>query len=588
MNFKNLKLKKKQLLGFGFVLLILAIVNGYTINRMADLIGEIDEFNRIWLPSAVTVSKLNLATSELRRMQLQYAFAGSESLKKEQAREMSGLIDEINSWLDKYQQLKSEAEKKQLILTEEQMLFSDFERKWDEYQALSFSFFILTRENKVTEAIELLNADAREIFNSFSHDLVKLVNIYQNYVFQVSENAQYTFDATRHFTTLLFIVAIAISIVFTGWLVRMIVRPVQELEQAAKTVAEGNLEVKLNVKSKDEIGNLANSFNSMTAALKESHEKTEQQTARLRLQWEVLSETNSELEQKSKDLEKQKTQIEQKNTELEDTMKKLKETQNQLVQSEKMASVGQLTAGIAHEINNPINFVSSNINPLKRDLQDVFKILEGYETIAKEKGLENQFNKMNELKSELDFSYIKNEISNLLDGIHEGANRTSEIVRGLRNFSRLDEDEQKLADLNQGIESTLLMLRNQLKNRIEVEKNYGNIPQILCFPGKLNQVFMNILSNASHAIGQNGKITITTSTENAHVLISIRDTGKGMSADVIEHIFDPFYTTKDVGEGTGLGLAISYGIIEEHQGSIKVKSEPGKGTEFIIRIPKRQ
>jgi signal transduction histidine kinase len=155
----------------------------------------------------------------------------------------------------------------------------------------------------------------------------------------------------------------------------------------------------------------------------------------------------------------------------------------------------------------------------------------------------------------------------------------------LRNFSRLDESDKKLSDINEGIESTLLMLRNQLKNRIEVIKEFGSIPQILCYPGKLNQVFMNILNNASQSIEGEGEIIISTTYGNKNVFISIKDSGKGMSKKIMDHIFEPFYTTKDVGKGTGLGLSISYGIVQEHNGKIEVKSELNKGTEFIITLP---
>ncbi len=177
------------------------------------------------------------------------------------------------------------------------------------------------------------------------------------------------------------------------------------------------------------------------------------------------------------------------------------------------------------------------------------------------------------------------EIDSLLKGIEEGANRTTEIVRGLRNFSRLDEDEQKLSDIQQGIDSTLMVLHNELKNKVDVKTEYGQIPQILCYPGKLNQVFLNILQNANHAIEESGTITIKTWLEESWVFISIKDDGNGMKSDVVKRIFEPFYTTKDVGKGTGLGLAISYGIIQDHDGDIEVRSKPGNGSEFIIKLP---
>ncbi len=267
---------------------------------------------------------------------------------------------------------------------------------------------------------------------------------------------------------------------------------------------------------------------------------------------------------------------------------KLHKAQMQLVQAEKMASLGQLTAGIAHEINNPINFVSANIEPLKNDIADVLEILHKYEEVIENKGLKAHFNTVDKLKHELELDYIRGEIHALLRGIEEGAVRTKEIVKGLRVFSRLDENAIKLFHIHEGLDSTLTLLKSKLGDRIEVIKNYGNLPSIEGFPGKINQVFMNILINAVHAMPERGKIFITTSVKENFVQISIRDTGTGMSEEVKSRIFEPFFTTKDVGEGIGLGLAISFGVIEQHKGNIAVESVLGKGTEFIVTLPIKQ
>jgi len=269
------------------------------------------------------------------------------------------------------------------------------------------------------------------------------------------------------------------------------------------------------------------------------------------------------------------------NTALDD----LKKTQAQLIDSEKMASLGQLTAGVAHEINNPINFVSGNVVPLKRDIADILEVLEQYNLIVNKLGMADQFDEVDILKKNIDFDFVLKEIDNLLDGIGEGASRTAEIVKGLRNFSRLDEHELKYSDINEGIDSTILILHNKLKERIKIIKEYGNIKDIMCYPGQMNQVFMNIINNAQEAIDGNGEIRIKTWLEQNKINISIQDNGRGLTEEVKKKIFDPFYTTKDVGKGTGLGLSISFGIIEKHNGEIKINSTPGKGTEFIISIP---
>lgn len=318
---------------------------------------------------------------------------------------------------------------------------------------------------------------------------------------------------------------------------------------------------------------------------KELERMVQERTREVVAQKEKIEHSNTRLEQISLEIATQRDQVAEKNEELNATLDKLTKTQTKLVASEKMASLGQLTAGVAHEINNPINFVSGNVQPLKRDINDLLDVLSRYENTIKEQGLGDRFEEVKRLKDELDFDFMIQEIGQLIEGIEVGARRTAEIVKGLKNFSRLDENESKLANLNEGINSTLLILQSEFKNRVEVEQDLGNIPSILCYPGKLNQVFMNILSNAGQSIEDGGKIFIKTWADKNFVHISIRDTGKGMSEEVKNHIFEPFFTTKDVGRGTGLGLSISFGIIENHFGSIKVESELGKGSEFTINLP---
>lgn len=305
-------------------------------------------------------------------------------------------------------------------------------------------------------------------------------------------------------------------------------------------------------------------------------------------QKKIIENAKDEINRTLTEMDKQKKLIEEKNTELNKLLSDLKEAQQQLIMSEKMASLGQLTAGVAHEINNPINFVSANIKPLKEDLNDILECINRYEEVIKENKLEGMFSKVHQFKRNSDINFSMQEVQDLLRGIEEGASRTTEIVKGLRNFSRLDQNVVKKADMNEGIESTLTLLHSVYKDRVEIEKDFGKLPEVDCLPGQINQVLMNILSNALQAIPEQGKIFIKTWQENETVKISIRDTGSGMSEAIRQKIFDPFFTTKDVGKGTGLGLSISYGIIEKHNGKIEVQSEPGKGTTFIITLPVNQ
>ena len=303
----------------------------------------------------------------------------------------------------------------------------------------------------------------------------------------------------------------------------------------------------------------------------------------------LITEQNIVLEQK---VSERTLALEGANKELNVTLNYLKDTQSQLVEAEKMASLGQLTAGIAHEINNPINFVSANVRPLKMDIQDILDLVEKYETITPNELLETKLKEIDAFKKHIDLDYVKSEIQNLLTGIEDGAKRTAEIVTGLKNFSRLDESDIKMADVNEGIESTLVILRSSIPNNVNVITNLDNVPMIECFPGKLNQVFMNVLSNAIYAMKQHTVLDkhilkISTFTSDEHVCVSVSDTGIGMTPEVKVKVFEPFFTTKDVGEGTGLGMSIVFKIIESHQAKLDIETEYGKGTTILITLNKK-
>lgn len=322
-------------------------------------------------------------------------------------------------------------------------------------------------------------------------------------------------------------------------------------------------------------------------------EKEESQTALMEASLrneQLIKEQNAALESTVRARTKS---LQKANGDLNKAINDLKSTQSQLVHAEKMASLGQLTAGIAHEINNPINFVKSNIRPLQLDMEDLMEVIKKYETIDGPDNIAEKLKDIENFKKQIDLDYISTEIQTLIRGIEEGAVRTADIVKGLRTFSRLDESELKQADIHGGIDATLTLLRSSIPRNVNIIKHYGDVPPIECFAGKLNQVFMNILTNALQAIKskpQQGdeSITITTSRAEDHVIIGIADTGPGMPEEVKGKIFDPFFTTKDVGEGTGLGLSIVLNIIEKHHGEIEVDSTPGKGSEFIITLPMNQ
>lgn len=263
----------------------------------------------------------------------------------------------------------------------------------------------------------------------------------------------------------------------------------------------------------------------------------------------------------------------------------LEESDRQLRQSEKLASIGQLAAGVAHEINNPMGFITSNLSSLQRYFSQLFQLIAIYEKLELDPINPILLQQIQSLRDEIDIDFLKEDITPLFQDSIEGATRVSRIIQDLLHFSRAGENHLEWTNLQDGLNSTLNILSNELKYKADIIKEYEDIPSVHCMPAQLNQVFMNILLNAAHSIDIHGEIKIKTGKQNDWVFISIADTGCGMTSDVKAKIFDPFFTTKRVGSGTGLGLSVAYGIIKKHQGRIEVESDLGKGSIFTVWLP---
>lgn len=282
-------------------------------------------------------------------------------------------------------------------------------------------------------------------------------------------------------------------------------------------------------------------------------------------------------------------ELQQRHDELERTYKRLAGTQEQLLQSEKMASIGQLAAGVAHEINNPIGYVHSNLGTLREYMGALFGMIEAYATAIASPDPAAHREELRSQRQRLDIDFILGDLPQLLDESREGIERVTRIVQDLKEFSHVGRNEaMRPADLVKGLESTLNIVWNDLKYKARLEKHYGEMRAVECHASEVNQVFMNLLINAGQAIAERGTITLACGVEGDEAWVSIADTGCGIPEDTLGRIFDPFYTTKPIGRGTGLGLAISYRIIEKHHGRIEVQSHVGQGTTFRVVLPLRQ
>jgi signal transduction histidine kinase len=267
----------------------------------------------------------------------------------------------------------------------------------------------------------------------------------------------------------------------------------------------------------------------------------------------------------------------------------LEETHSQLLQSEKMASLGQLAAGLAHEINSPVGYVNSNLGTLRSYVMDLLKLIDGYE--AEEAGLsEEARRRIAAIREQVDLAMLRDDALSLTEESHEGLRRVRAIIRDLMDFSHTGDGQWQRADLHKGLDSTLNIVSNEVKYVADVVREYGELPEVECLPSQLNQVFLNMLINAAQAShGKRGTITVRTGCAGGdQVFVEIADNGEGIPPENLKRIFDPFFTTKPVGKGTGLGLAISYGIITRHRGRIEVRSQPGEGTTFRISLPVKQ
>ncbi len=557
---RNLPLGAKQGIGFGLILLLMAGMTGFAIQRLQELRGELDQVNNYWMQRVIAISSLNLNAASLRNMQLQQVLTQNDDSQAALTEHILDMVMATEDDHDRYFQLKSDTSRTRFYSEEEEAAYSNFNSSWEEYQELTITAFSLQQEDATNMALGLLTGEAARTFERVESSVQQLVELNTEGAAEAVARAEETFASTRTITHTLFAITILLSIIIAYVLVQLIVDPVRQLKIAAERVAKGNLNVRLDMTNRDEIGSLARSFNRMTDSLRDAKIQTEQQQAR----------------------------IEQKNQELEAALERLQETQQQLLLKEKMASLGQLTAGIAHEIKNPLNFIN-NFSQLSVEVAD--ELVEELR-LHPNAPVHEVMPLIQELIDDLKTSNTK---------IATHGKRADRIVKGMLQHSRGSASDFQKTDLNALLEEYINLAYHGMRATQHgfhaeilrtLDPKVGNLRLV---PQEMGRVFINLFQNAFYALIKRSQaespdfrptLTVATERHPSHVLITVTDNGGGIPESIRDRIFEPFFTTKPTGEGTGLGLSLSYDIVVQgHRGTITVDSEEGETTTFWLTLP---
>jgi signal transduction histidine kinase len=541
MDLSSLRLRSKLYLSFGAVLmvgtlvaalmLVLLIQSSSSYKRVLETDRRVAEHALI-----IRADKLRISESLRGRLLHPYGDFGEQEVEN-----IRKAYDELNVSYEQTRQLTTDA---QLLSTLNGIEEIDRER-------------LSLLEGRILQAIEAQeSAEAERLyFDEYTPVRAEQQELLDRLNEMASTRITNSVEKTRSRDKFVGGIAVGLTLMLlvvgcllSYYLTRSFERPISTLMSAARKIAAGDLSQKLTLNRKDELGDMAEVLNLMVMNLGKLNEDLSKQ-----VQW--LRETKNELAQ----------------------------TQGHLVKQEKMAALGQLVAGVAHELNNPISFVYSNTILLRESYSQLHRLLDFYHQAE---GLPEAVSReAREIKEQIDYDYLVDDIPQALDDCHEGSRRVRDIVLNLRTFSRQDDSEAQLADITEGIEGTIKILGNLFRpDRVILHKDYAELPKIECYAGQLSQVWMNLLANAAQAMNNQGDIWLTTGIRGDRVFVQVRDAGPGMPEEIASKIFDPFFTTKPVGEGTGLGLSIVHGIIERHGGTIQVESQVGVGTTFTVEL----
>jgi len=555
MRFRDLNLKSKQLIAFGLVLIVVLAAGGFIIHRMTILKESFDEVATNWLPRSVAIAELSRGISNYRTLALQHILTPNPFEKKSLEKLINLQIEQIQDYLDSYESLRDRAKERGLISTAEDSLYEMFDSDWDAYQSVFQEWFLLSQQIEIEGskrqipgegADQLIAGEGAILHDNIRWILEGLVENINSDAMSAATKAEELHRTTRQVLAVLLAISFALSGIIALTMTRLIANPLKKLADATESVSQGNLELQLDVSGKDEIGSLAQSFDRMAKSLREARAKMEQQAERLR----------------------------QQNSELESTLKQLHETQEELLLKGKMASLGKLVASVAHEINSPIGTVLGAADVSERALQ---KLKDSLHSKLSEKEIQSDEQLARSLKA-------LNENAALTI---TASQRIAAIVKSLKSFSRLDEAEFQTVNIHEGIESALVLLGSKKLAGISVVRQFGKLPALGCYPGLLNQVFMNILSNAAEAISEIGTITLKTYHQNGELIVEISDTGVGIAKDRLKTLFDFGFSSDSSRVKMGTGLLTAYNIVQKHGGRIEVESEVGQGSSFSVILPLR-
>lgn len=538
MHISNVSIAKKQIVAFAMMLVVMGGTAGNSLHSLATVNRSLDEVSHNRMPLNRAVAEIRINAANLRAGQVQTAYAGEEGFDAP-ASEMIGYIDRINENIDLYTELSSLTEADDPYLKEGAALYDEFDREWERYQDLSFDFFEAARGGNRDAAITIFAGELKEAFVKFDRALEELSRLTGDRARFASDRADERYRRSRRLTQLNLIITVlfvALSVVYFN---RYITYPIKALERASTKVANGALDVTIPVRGRDEIGRLARSFNDMTASLREAMDRTRRQAERLQSQ----------------------------NEDLERAMVQIGKAQEQLVTREKMATIGHLAAGLAHEINNPIGAVKSAMDVTARCVSRLEKIA----CDAGDARLELEKN----LRALRDSSSIS----------VEATSRIARLVSSLKNFIGLDRSAYHTADINEGLESAIVMIESEFGAGVRVRREFSDLPRIPCFFGQLNQAFFNVLKNAAEAIEEGGGIVARTRVDGGSILVEIRDDGRGIPQERIEGLFDFGFVRGGERVKMVTGLMTAYNVVQEHGGEIVVESEAGEGTTVRITLP---